>query len=382
MLGLHLDVGALLPSSWGFGPSSPKAIGAPPETVQRQVASGEEVEENQRQGDLYVVSPEVAARIEKERGAGKPLESGVRSQMEASFGHDFSQVRVHTDSEADKLSKELEAKAFTRGKDIFFRGEAYELKSDSGTRLIAHELTHVVQQEGEERYSRKLSHASDTSEEESEAAERVAVRGAPITVHASSSETPLIQRAEKEGGKGKEIAKEAVEGLDVAKVNIWLETAHEELEVLGLIGAGVELFTEAMEVAAFVGGVHIAAIFVAEVMALEDLGEACTFGDRMHYYQAYVLAMADMADGKNPYDRPLSATATIAPYINAEKLGRNKAVKVIKDKGRQRGKAFLYKIYTLYPNKPQARVNVLWEELVSKMKGRDKALAPGWVPKY
>ncbi len=91
---------------------------------------------------------DIIHRIEAQRGSGKPLEPEVRSEMEVPFEHDFSQVRVHTDAEADKLSQGLGAKAFTTGSDVFFRQGAYQPDSESGERLLGHELAHVIQQEG------------------------------------------------------------------------------------------------------------------------------------------------------------------------------------------------------------------------------------------
>jgi flagellar biosynthesis GTPase FlhF len=69
--------------------------------------------------------------------------------MEDAFGFDFTRVRIHADTEGDRLSRSLEARAFTTGSDIFFRQGAYKPESPSGQRLLAHELTHVVQQSGE-----------------------------------------------------------------------------------------------------------------------------------------------------------------------------------------------------------------------------------------
>ena len=63
-----------------------------------------------------------------------------------SMGHDFSDVQVHKDAEADQLNKQVHAEAFTTGKDIFFREGKYDPVSDQGQKLLAHELTHVVQQ--------------------------------------------------------------------------------------------------------------------------------------------------------------------------------------------------------------------------------------------
>jgi hypothetical protein len=67
--------------------------------------------------------------------------------MEASFGHDFSEVKIHTDAEANRLSNELSAKAFTTGRDIFFKAGTYKPNCEGGVELIAHELTHVIQQD-------------------------------------------------------------------------------------------------------------------------------------------------------------------------------------------------------------------------------------------
>jgi hypothetical protein len=66
--------------------------------------------------------------------------------MEPRFGKDFSNVRVHRDSRADQLARDVEAKAFTIGHDVFFRRGAFEPDTDKGKHLLAHELTHVVQQ--------------------------------------------------------------------------------------------------------------------------------------------------------------------------------------------------------------------------------------------
>jgi len=70
----------------------------------------------------------------------------VRASLEPQFRYDFSQVRIHTDAEADVLSRNLGAEAFTTGHDIFFRDGTFRPDSESGKGLIAHELTHVVQQ--------------------------------------------------------------------------------------------------------------------------------------------------------------------------------------------------------------------------------------------
>jgi Domain of unknown function (DUF4157) len=94
------------------------------------------------------VGPEVEQAIHSQRGSGHSLDRGIRSTMEPVFGADFSQVRVHTDAQADTLNRTLSARAFTTGRDIFFRQGEYRPGSSTGKELITHELTHVVQQGG------------------------------------------------------------------------------------------------------------------------------------------------------------------------------------------------------------------------------------------
>ncbi len=86
--------------------------------------------------------------INASRGGGQPMPATLRSQMESGFGTDFSGVRLHTDSKAADLSRGIQARAFTYGNDIYFNRGEYQPYSVAGQHLIAHELTHVVQQSG------------------------------------------------------------------------------------------------------------------------------------------------------------------------------------------------------------------------------------------
>jgi hypothetical protein len=90
------------------------------------------------------VSDATASRINGLRGGGSSLDEGTRAEMESALGASFADVRVHTGSEAAQLNRSLGAKAFTTGSDVFF-GEGAS-PADRG--LLAHELTHVVQQRG------------------------------------------------------------------------------------------------------------------------------------------------------------------------------------------------------------------------------------------
>jgi hypothetical protein len=93
-------------------------------------------------------STDLDTAINSARGGGQPLDAGLQRSMGQAMGADFSGVKVHTDAKSDQLNQSIQAKAFTTGQDVFFRQGAYEPGSRGGQELIAHELTHVVQQNG------------------------------------------------------------------------------------------------------------------------------------------------------------------------------------------------------------------------------------------
>jgi hypothetical protein len=96
---------------------------------------------------LQPIDSDVAGQIESARGAGRPLAGGVQRSMGQAFGGvDFSGVRVHTGRQATGLSNRLQAKAFTTGRDVFFNDRAYDPGSREGQAVLAHELTHTIQQ--------------------------------------------------------------------------------------------------------------------------------------------------------------------------------------------------------------------------------------------
>jgi dienelactone hydrolase len=88
----------------------------------------------------------IEGRLQTLKGNGAPLPDTTRGQMESSFGADFGAVRVHTNNESAQLNRSLQAQAFTHGSDIYFGEDTYKPNQDSGKQLLAHELTHVVQQ--------------------------------------------------------------------------------------------------------------------------------------------------------------------------------------------------------------------------------------------
>ncbi|MBV9301595.1 MAG: DUF4157 domain-containing protein [Acidobacteriaceae bacterium] len=134
----------------------------------------------ERSGDMKP-TPEVEAIIERERGGGNGLDNGTRAEMETFFGADFDGVRIHTDSNADALNHDVNAIAFTTGHDIFFRHGTYRPGTSTGKELLAHELTHVVQESGAA-VERKLvlGDPEDASEKEAERVAREISRRADL----------------------------------------------------------------------------------------------------------------------------------------------------------------------------------------------------------
>ncbi|MFN8488139.1 MAG: DUF4157 domain-containing protein [Caldilineaceae bacterium] len=105
-----------------------------------------------------LVAPHLETAIQGARGGGQALAERTQTQMGQAFGADFSRVRIHTDARADTLNQSLQARAFTTGQDIFFRQGEYNPESSPGQQLLAHELTHVLQQSGRDRTLQRMRH--------------------------------------------------------------------------------------------------------------------------------------------------------------------------------------------------------------------------------
>jgi outer membrane protein OmpA-like peptidoglycan-associated protein len=134
-----------------------------PETsfIQRKCATCEHEEEEkihrkimpfiQKKGNGLeggTASESVTNQINSSRGGGNRMSESTLSFMESRFNADFLGVKIHTDSNAVQMSRELNAQAFTVGNDIYFNAGKYSPESSSGKHLLAHELTHTVQQGG------------------------------------------------------------------------------------------------------------------------------------------------------------------------------------------------------------------------------------------
>jgi len=123
---------------------------APPLRPAGDAAAGSVLPAPAVQGEHGQVGGAVDAGVQQAirgaRGAGQPLPEQVRDRVEPVIGADLGAVRTHTDTQADQLARVLGARAFTAGREIFFRRGEYDPGSLAGQRLLAHELTHTIQQ--------------------------------------------------------------------------------------------------------------------------------------------------------------------------------------------------------------------------------------------
>lgn len=157
----------------------------------------------QSHGNAYVqrfASESGAEKAHEAKSAeshAQPLDAGVRGRMESAFGENFGDVRVHAGRPAGDAAGELDARAFTRGRDIYFREGEYNPSTREGQELLAHELTHVVQQRGgSAALGASVGAAGDTFEQEADEVAASVMRGERAHVERLAA-TPDVQRQQK-----------------------------------------------------------------------------------------------------------------------------------------------------------------------------------------
>jgi hypothetical protein len=162
------------------------------------------------------------------RSEGSPLDSDTQSEMETRLGHDFGDVRVHTDSQASASAKSVQAHAYTVGNHVVFGEGTYQPSSDQGKRTLAHELTHVVQQrsgpvDGSPAPGGiSVSHPSDRFEQDAERSADVAM-AAPLHGSSGPEAAPAPAAAVQ-----RETEEENVQGLFVQRQGAPEEEQEEE----------------------------------------------------------------------------------------------------------------------------------------------------------
>lgn len=134
-------------------PAQKERAASPVESLASQVgnqAFGQVVGRMQGDGLLEggAVHPGVEAAISSSRGSGASLDRGVQEKFAPQLGDSLSDVKIHADSTADALARSVSARAFATGSDVYFAQGEYKPGTQDGDKLLAHELTHVVQQRG------------------------------------------------------------------------------------------------------------------------------------------------------------------------------------------------------------------------------------------
>ncbi len=131
---------------------------------------------------VYNVPPIVHEAL---NSPGQPLDAGTRAFMEPRFGHDFSGLRVHTDGRAAESARAVNAVAYTVGRDIVFGAGQYAPMATEGRRLIAHELTHTIQQGSAVQGMQgklEITKPGDTVEREADSISEAVLQGTPFIV--------------------------------------------------------------------------------------------------------------------------------------------------------------------------------------------------------
>lgn len=171
---------------------------------------------------------ETASRIHRQRGAGQPLDSHLQAKIQQASGQDFGGVKVHTSPEADALSRQLSATAFTTGPDIFFREGAYDPHSNRGQELVAHELTHIVQQSsgavGSSAGRMTVNPPGDVYEQEADATARQLTMGTEIGTQAS------LQRQVGEEEEEETVQRQVDEEEEIVQRQVSSEEEEEEVQ--------------------------------------------------------------------------------------------------------------------------------------------------------
>jgi hypothetical protein len=177
-----------------------KAVEAAPHvSVQRCAQCEEEEEQKKVQRSEAGAGPAMAPPSVHNvlHSPGRPLDSAARSFMEPRFGRDFSGVRIHTGAEADRAVRDVSAAAFTVGPDIAFASGRYAPETEAGRHLLAHELTHTVQQGHATEFrpeTLKVGQPDDPAEREAGAAADFAMSPGTGTMRKFSSSMPTLRR--------------------------------------------------------------------------------------------------------------------------------------------------------------------------------------------
>jgi hypothetical protein len=193
----------------------------------------------QSHGNIYVQRV-VSEMNETKSGAeshatnsGQSLDGGVKTEMESAFGENFGDVRVHTGGAAEKMNEELGSRAVTRGRDVYFGRGEYDPSTRDGKEVLAHELTHVIQQGGRSgsQKANSIGQGGDAFEQEADQAAASVLSGERVRV-ANRSGVPAYQR--KDEGVPPKIHDH---GVDRREIGETVSTVFDDLIVDSLLSS-------------------------------------------------------------------------------------------------------------------------------------------------
>jgi uncharacterized protein DUF4157 len=169
-------------------------------------------------------------------GGGTPLDRDTRGLMESRLGADFSDVRVHTDSQASESARAVQAHAYTVGTDVVFQSGKYTPETDSGKHMLAHELTHVVQQRSGPVAGTpapggiKISDPSDSFEQAADRNADRAMSAAAPAVAASPAPASIQRQEEEDELQGSFVQRQAAEEEEEEVQGTFVQREGEEEE--------------------------------------------------------------------------------------------------------------------------------------------------------
>ena len=234
--------------------------------VQRQVEPEEEEEELQAKatsGHLSEVTPNLEFNILSLKGGGQPLSESERTYFEPRFGRDFSQVRVHTDERAAESAQAVNARAFTKGQDIYFSNNQHQPSTNQGQRLLAHELTHTIQQGERQPFNRLQLFKTPERGEEEEILIPTFDIGGKSSCYQLVKQEPLLSGGSGEKGAQARVRSQGVGGtgpfaelIRIAMALIPIKNFSSLLSVWPLLPLAkrVSVITHAMSLLSGVGG--------------------------------------------------------------------------------------------------------------------------------
>lgn len=231
-------------------PSQTTAPGHPLLHLQRLAGNhfvGERLARRAAGSDGVAPGPATSAALNS-AGRGNPLPASTRAHMERALGADLGNVQVHSDGQAAAAAQELNAAAFTSGRDVYFGQDRYQPSTSRGRRLLAHELTHTVQQNrgsssparSPMQASQAVSQPGDALEREAETVADRVTTGRPVPPGTISTTDPHTQRAIARQGEGETSAPTASPPVGPPRPGAGTEEGAASLPVepVSLVGTG------------------------------------------------------------------------------------------------------------------------------------------------